>query len=98
MTRDDLIGRLKRQRSLFEREQVTSVALFGSRAHAADRPDSDVDLLVDYAPNARISLFDVSRLERLLSETLALPVQIVTGPISKDRLRRNIAADRIDVF
>jgi len=98
MTRDDLIDRLKRQRALFEREQVASVALFGSRAREAARTDSDVDLLVDYGPNAKVSLVDVARLERTLSDALSLPVQVVTEPVTRERLRMNIAADRIDVF
>ena len=98
MTRDELIDSLKRQRPLFDREKVASVSLFGSRARQSARADSDVDLLVGYAPGAPVSLIDLVRLEAQLSNALALNVQVVTAPIERERLRRNIEADRINVF
>jgi predicted nucleotidyltransferase len=55
MERVKLIAKLRAQRGLFDREQVRSVGLFGSRARDNQRPDSDVELLVEYESNARVS-------------------------------------------
>jgi hypothetical protein len=98
MDRHELIVRLRRQRPLFDTEQVTSVALFGSRARADARPASDVDLLVEYRPGAKVSLLSICRLERLLAEELGLSVQVNTAPLRSERLRRSVERDRVDVL
>ncbi len=43
-------GRTSRAAPCFESEGVTHMALFGSRARGDNRPDSDVDLLIDIVP------------------------------------------------
>lgn len=98
MDRTELLARLRQQRALFDREGVAAVALFGSRARGEAREDSDVDLLISYRPEARVSLLDLARLENALRRVLALPVQVLTEPVDKVRLRRSIEADRINVF
>jgi uncharacterized protein len=61
------------------REQVMAVAarhhanrvrVFGSVARGDDRPDSDMDLLVDFAPDS--SLFDLMRMARELEDLLGI--------------------------
>jgi len=98
MQRTELIAKLRAQRDLFDREQVRSVALFGSRARGDYRPDSDVDLLVEYRAEARVSLVGVGRLERLLTEEVGAPVQVVIGPLKTEQLSRNAERDRVDVL
>lgn len=65
-------------------------ALFGSVARNEARPDSDVDLLVDYDPDRRRSLLDVAELERYLSDVMGRPVEVVDRaqlkPFLKDRI------------
>lgn len=98
MTRDDLIHRLREQRTLFERENVRHVALFGSQARGDARPDSDVDLLVEYGPEARVSLVDLARLQRLLSERLSAPVQVLKAPVRRESLKAAVEADAVHVL
>jgi len=98
MTRDQIVAKLQDQRELFDAEKVQSVALFGSRARGDARPDSDVDVLVEYKPGARISLLDVCRLERLLTDRLGLTVQLSDAPVRNPRLSRNIERDRVNVL
>lgn len=45
-------------------------ALFGSQLKGTATPDSDVDLLVEFLPEARTTLFDMARMEIELSKTL----------------------------
>jgi len=98
MTRDQIIDKLRDQRDLFDVEQVRSVALFGSRARGDERPDSDVDVLVEYQPNARISLLDICRLERLLTDKFGLIVQVTTAPIQREQLKLGVERDRLNVL
>jgi uncharacterized protein len=67
------------------REQVLAVAarhhgnrvwLFGSVARGDDRPDSDIDLLVEFDRDS--SLFDVMRMTKELEELLGHPVDVVS--------------------
>jgi len=50
--------------------QIRTLSLFGSRLKGTARPDSDVDLLVEFLPDARPTLLDMAEIERELSELL----------------------------
>jgi uncharacterized protein len=85
------------------REQVMAVAarhhanrvrVFGSVARGDDRPDSDIDLLVDFTPDS--SLFDLMRMARELEELLGHPVDVVSAGGLKDR-DRHILAESLDL-
>jgi uncharacterized protein len=52
------------------RYRIRRLAVFGSVLRGSDRPDSDVDLLVDFDPDARPSLFTMAQIEIELSELL----------------------------
>jgi predicted nucleotidyltransferase len=55
---------------LCRRHRIRKLSLFGSRLKGTARPDSDVDLLVEFEPDAGISLFDMARIEIELSALL----------------------------
>ena len=42
-----------------KRWKVREFAIFGSALRSDFRPDSDIDIIVDFEPGARISLFDL---------------------------------------
>lgn len=54
--------------AICERHHVRRLALFGSRARGDARPDSDLDLLVEFQPGARPNLLDLGMLEQELSQ------------------------------
>jgi hypothetical protein len=49
---------------------VRRLALFGSRQKGTARPDSDVDLLVEFEPDRVLGLIGISAMELELSELL----------------------------
>jgi predicted nucleotidyltransferase len=59
------------------RWQVSELALFGSVLRDDFRPDSDVDVLVTFAPGAHWSLFDMVRMQRELESLLGREVDLV---------------------
>jgi predicted nucleotidyltransferase len=74
------------------REQVMAIAarhhgsrvrLFGSAARGEDRPDSDIDLLVDFDQGS--SLFDLIRMSRELEALLGRAVDVVSAGGLKSR-------------
>lgn len=60
------------------RHQVRRLALFGSVLRDDFRPDSDVDVLVDFAPEARAGLFEMARMEAELEELIGRKVDLRT--------------------
>src|SRR5215831_8440048 len=49
---------------------IRRLSLFGSVLHGTDRPDSDVDLLVEFEPDAIPGLLGLAAIELELSELL----------------------------
>lgn len=56
--------------ALCRRHHIRRLSLFGSVLEGTARPDSDVDLLVEFEPYATPSLFDVADIEEKLSVLL----------------------------
>ncbi|MBI2938822.1 MAG: nucleotidyltransferase domain-containing protein [Chloroflexi bacterium] len=59
------------------RYQIRTFALFGSVLRDDFRPDSDVDVLVEFPPEARISLFDIVDLKDELAALFGREVDVV---------------------
>ena len=53
--------------SVCRRHRIRRLALFGSTLKGTSRPDSDVDLLVEFEPEARPSLLTMAQAEIELS-------------------------------
>ncbi len=91
MTLEDFRQRLIDHRKDLEAEGVRSLAVFGSTARGEDEPNSDIDLLVELDPDARIGLIRFIGLQDRLSKLLGRDVDL----ISRDALDRRIG-DRVD--
>lgn len=55
---------------LCRRHRIRRLSLFGSQLKGTARPDSDIDLLVEFEADAGVTLFDVARIEIELSALL----------------------------
>jgi predicted nucleotidyltransferase len=65
---------------------ITELAVFGSVLRDDFRPDSDVDFLAVFSPNARWRLLDHVRMEEELAEIVGRRVDLVTrGAIENSR-------------
>jgi uncharacterized protein len=73
-------ARRKQVMAVAMRHHASRVRLFGSGARGEERPDSDIDLLVDFGQDS--SLFDLMRMTR---ELLGHPVDVVSAGGLKDR-------------
>jgi uncharacterized protein len=99
LTRDQLLSRLRALRPEFEREGVAHMSLFGSRARGDNRPDSDIDLIVDVRPGRTFGLEAVG-VFNLVEDHLGLPSSIVTrdGLQSDPSFGKRVVADEVSVF
>jgi uncharacterized protein len=72
--------------------RVTEFALFGSVLRDDFRPDSDIDVMVVFHPDARPTLFDLTYMEDELKQIFQRDVDLVTRKgieSSRNYLRRN---------
>lgn len=76
---------------MLRRHGVTNRAVFGSAARGDDREDSDVDLLVDFAPGTDI--IDIIGIKRELEDVLGVPVDLVPRNGLKERVHSGAAKD-----
>jgi len=63
---------------LRKRFGVKSLAVFGSVARGEAKPESDVDIVVKFDPQAHVGLFKMVELKEFLERILGCPVDVVT--------------------
>ena len=96
MNRDEAIDFLSSHRQeLEERFGVRSLALFGSLARDEARPDSDIDLLVEFRETP--GLTEYMRLKFWLEERLGRRVDLVMDKALKSWARPLVEAEAIRV-
>src|SRR5262252_3349868 len=72
---------------LCRRYQVRELSLFGSAARGEMRPDSDVDMLVEFLPSADVGLLEHAGLMLDLARLLGRKVDLVSKRGLKPRIR-----------
>jgi len=75
---------------LCRRYCVRELSLFGSAARGEMRPDSDIDLLVEFLPDAGIDLVDYAGLMLDLSRLLGRKVDLVSKNGLKPLIRASV--------
>ena len=83
---------------LCRRYHVRRLALFGSVLRDDFRPDSDVDVLVSFEPEARIGFITLSRMQRELSEIFQRSVDLVPMDGLKPIIRESVLSGSQDVY
>jgi uncharacterized protein len=93
---DDVLTELKALEKPLRERGLAALALFGSTAKGTARPDSDIDVLIDVAPNVRFSLVDLVSVKDFLEDQLGRTVDVVTreglDPAIRDRVIREARA------
>jgi predicted nucleotidyltransferase len=84
---DDKISDFCRQ------NRIKRLALFGSVLRDDFRPDSDVDVLVEFEPDARVGLLGLARMEIELSDLLGRKVDLNTPGFLSDHFRQEVLAE-----
>ncbi len=73
-----------------------SVRLFGSAARGDERPESDIDFLVELEPDR--SLLDLIGLENDLADLFGRKVEVVTMPSGKPEIRASVLKGAIRIL
>jgi predicted nucleotidyltransferase len=91
------IARLKENEEAIRALGATSLYLFGSTARDEARPDSDVDVFIEYDPS-RFTLFELAGIKNLIEEELGIEVDVTTRNSLHPLLKRRIEQSAIQVF
>ncbi len=92
MDKTEIIARLRARQDILQRAGVEHLAIFGSRARGDDRPDSDLDVLLDVPWDSKFSLIDLVGVERLIGDAINAPVSaVMRRSLKPDFMARNRA-------
>ena len=80
------------------RHQIKELSLFGSVVRGEMRPDSDIDLLVEFMPDAKVTLFGHFDAEQELSKLVGKKVDLVSTTALRGRRRNEILAEARSIY
>jgi len=89
---------LPQMRSYFASQPINRAWLFGSCSRGEETADSDIDILVEYDQNAKISLFTISRISRGIKQLLNRPVDLVEDGCLLPFAADSVLQDRILIY
>ncbi len=90
MKKEQVTAVLEKNRKEIHAFHVRALYLFGSVVRDEAKETSDVDLLVEFEPDAHVGLFEFARLQRILSNMLGCGVDLVTPDSLHRSLKRRI--------
>ena len=97
MRREEALRILAEHREEINVFGVRRLAVFGSVARDEAGPESDVDVLVSFDPEAHVGMFRFLELKELLEDLFGLGVDLVTEDVVKRQLRERIFGEAVDV-
>ena len=98
MDRQNIIATLRESESALRALGVAHAALFGSRARGDHGPDSDIDIMIELEPLARVGVWGYAGLKDYLAELFAGSVDVVNRDSLKPYVRPAALADALYAF
>jgi uncharacterized protein len=95
MTSKEVVDTLTAHRDEWEAFHVKSLAVFGSVARDEATEQSDVDVLVEFEPEARVGLFEFIDLQHYLSDLLKRRVDLATPEALRKEMKPQILREAI---
>jgi uncharacterized protein len=98
MDRQSVLAILKKHQAELERQGVRHAALFGSVARGEAKPDSDIDIMVDLDPDARLGVYEYVGIKDYIAELFDQPVDVVNREGLKPYVRPAVLTDAVYAF
>jgi uncharacterized protein len=94
----DALETLRRSEPALRDRGVVHAALFGSVARGNNRDDSDIDIVIDIDPDARMTVYEYLDLKDYIAALFEKPVDVVNREGLKPYVRPTAMADAIYAF
>ncbi|MGN6470886.1 MAG: nucleotidyltransferase family protein [Rhizobiaceae bacterium] len=98
MNRETVIETLRQHKEALNRHGVAHAGLFGSVSRGEEHPGSDIDIMIDLDPEARLSVFDYVDLKEYVASLFEGPVDIVNKEGLKPYVRPAVLTDIVYAF
>lgn len=98
MNSSEALETLRRAQDALRGRGVKHAAVFGSVARGENRPDSDIDIMIEIDPEARITVFDYVDIKGYIAQLFEEPVDVVNCEGLKPYVRPAAMADAIYAF
>ena len=98
MKRDDILERLRDCEAELRARGVAHAALFGSVARGDDRPDSDIDIMVEIAPESPMDVFRYIGIVHMIEDLFPARVDVSNRDTQKPHVRPSAERDAIYAF
>ena len=93
-----VLGLLRTHRDDLKAIGLRHADIFGSVARGEERPDSDVDILVDLDPTIVRDLLGYSRVQRTLEDLVGMRVDIAERSRLRHGMQDDVEQDKINAF
>lgn len=98
MNAQNALDTLRRNESALRARGIRHAALFGSVARGDNRPDSDIDILVEFDPAAHVTIYDYVGVKNYIAGLFDGPVDVIDRDALKPHLRPPAARDAVYAF
>jgi predicted nucleotidyltransferase len=98
MDRQTIIARLRENEAPLRARGVAHAALFGSHARGDNDPDSDIDILIDIAPDAPVGLWGFVAITQYLEDLFPSRVDVADHSHLKPHLRPSAEREAVRAF
>jgi predicted nucleotidyltransferase len=98
MRRDEALRILRAHEAELRASGVVRLRLFGSVARDEAGEGSDVDVLVDFTPEHKVTLWDLGGVQQQLVELLACDVDLTRESKLRDKVRPHAIREAVLAF
>ncbi len=98
MDRNRILEILRSHAPELQAAGLAHLRLFGSVARGEAKPHSDIDLMADFAPDARISLLAFSGFKVRLEDILGTEIDLSCTDWMKEPIRNRALREAVSVF
>ncbi len=98
MDKQAILAILRENEAALRARGVAHAALFGSRARGDNRPDSDIDIKIEIAPEAPVGVFEYVAITQYIADLFSARVDVSNRRKLKPFVRPSAEREAVHAF